>query len=150
MGLYPGLGLPLRHWPQESNINEHVSYPHGAHPNVIGSESDLLPVREVCMMGVMDKITDKKDWHKKVFDETICEKWREEAMSIPDRDIMAAAAAPQSSWDQEHLARMSMDPDARIEAPTTVKGIMSKVAFDYVGSPSHLGTPSVDWLGASD
>jgi hypothetical protein len=61
----------------------------------MGSKSVLLPVREVAIMGIMDRLTDKEVWHKKVFDDAIVEKWREEATAIPDEEFMKVAAAPQ-------------------------------------------------------
>ena len=36
------------------------------------------------MMKLMDKLTDKSDWHKKVYDEEIVAKWRKEAMEQPE------------------------------------------------------------------
>lgn len=91
----------------------------------------MLPVREVAMMGIMDTLTDKDDWHKKIFIESIIEKWREEAMAIPDEDLMAAAAAPSSDWDRASLVGMDAE-DRPGTAATRVRGIMSTVAFDYV------------------
>lgn len=73
------------------------------------------------MMGIMYTLTDKEDWHKKVFIESITEKWREEAMAIPDEDLMAAAS----------LVDMDAE-DSPSTAVTRVKGIMSSAAFDYV------------------
>lgn len=90
----------------------------------------MLPVREVAMMGIMDMLTDKEDWHKKVFIESVTEKWREEAMAIPDEDLMAAAAAPSSDWYSASLVGLDAE-DIPGTAATRVKGIMSSVAFDY-------------------
>ncbi|KAJ0121097.1 hypothetical protein J7T55_008258 [Diaporthe amygdali] len=104
-------------------------YP-AAHPNVRGSDSEMLPVREVAMMGVMNSLTDKKDWHKKVFDEAIVEKWREEAMAIPDQNLMTAAAAPSSDWYRAGPVDVGTEPRPE-NTSTRVEGIMSKAAFDY-------------------
>ncbi|KAJ4303127.1 hypothetical protein N0V90_002019 [Kalmusia sp. IMI 367209] len=41
-------------------------------------------MREVAMMKLMDAITDKPDWNKKIFNEDILSKWREEARALPD------------------------------------------------------------------
>lgn len=83
MPQYPGLGLPVRE--RESNYKaEGLHYPIGAHANCRGSTTAPLPVREVAMMSIMETLTDKDDWHKKVFDEEIVAKWREEALGIPD------------------------------------------------------------------
>ena len=39
------------------------------------------------MIGLMNRITDKKDWDKKVFDDAISSKWKTEALATPDTDI---------------------------------------------------------------
>lgn len=39
------------------------------------------------MMAIMDKITDKPDWDKKVFDDAIVQKWRLEALATEDVDV---------------------------------------------------------------
>lgn len=82
---YPGLGLNLRFHDQNEGREEW--YPVGIHTNCWGSESEMLLVREVAMMIVMDRLTDKPDWHIKVFDDTITEKWIEEGLAIPVRPL---------------------------------------------------------------
>lgn len=86
----------------------------GAHGNCRGGDTQLLPVHEVAMLGIMDKLTDKPDWHKKVFDETIVAKWRQEALAIPDKVF----------WDQ-------VVTGAWPECPTE---IFTSESFGYVGS----------------
>ena len=39
------------------------------------------------MMAIMDKITDKPDWDRKVFDDTIVHKWRQEALATEGMDV---------------------------------------------------------------
>lgn len=39
------------------------------------------------MMIVMERLTDKPDWHIKVFDDTITDKWIEEGLAIPVRPL---------------------------------------------------------------
>lgn len=84
MPAYPGLGLPIRHdaWGA-------VTYPHGADNEGIsgGTESELLYIRELAMMDIMEKLTDKPDWHKKILDDEIAAKWRQEALDIPDTKL---------------------------------------------------------------
>ncbi|RTE78942.1 hypothetical protein BHE90_006536 [Fusarium euwallaceae] len=82
---YPGLGLDLRFHDQNEGREE--IYPVGIHNNCYGSKSEMLLVREVAMMIVMDRLTDKPDWHIKVFDDTITEKWIEEGLAIPVRPL---------------------------------------------------------------
>ncbi|KAH8886347.1 hypothetical protein GQ53DRAFT_727710 [Thozetella sp. PMI_491] len=72
---YPGAGFSVRHW----NYHDR-KYPIGAHYNCSGTSSDLLAIREVAMMALVDKLTDKSNWQEKVYDDTIVAKWREEAM----------------------------------------------------------------------
>ncbi|KAM0398828.1 hypothetical protein ACHAPZ_007793 [Fusarium culmorum] len=81
---YPGLGLDIRHYDQDTNGE---IYPMGIHSSCIRSESELLLVREVAMMIIMNELTDKPDWHVKVFDETIAEKWIEEALALPTEPL---------------------------------------------------------------
>lgn len=77
---YPGLGMDLRHY-DESDAAE--IYPIGIHESCYRSDSEMLLIREVAMMIVMDQLTDKVDWHIKVFDDAIAEKWIEEALALP-------------------------------------------------------------------
>ena len=80
---YPGINLDLRHYPQGME----PTYPIGAHHNCVGADSELLPVREVFMMMLMDCLTDKVNWHKKVLDEQIVAKWRKEALEQPEDEL---------------------------------------------------------------
>lgn len=45
-------------------------------------QSPRLTAREVAMLGIMNALTDKPDWHKKVFDDEIVAKWKQEACAI--------------------------------------------------------------------
>jgi hypothetical protein len=112
---YPGLGLPLRYNPQY----DYDFYPHGARNH--GSQSHLIFVRELAMMDVMDKLTDKPDWHKKVFDAEIIEKWEKEALAIPDDEFYKMAAAAKSRWS-----------DVRDFFDKETEGIKNESAFRYV------------------
>lgn len=114
MPKYPGLGLPLRHDPVDTDDDSIFFHPIGAHGNCRAATSMILPVREIAMMSVMDSLTDKEDWHKKVFDDGIISKWREEAMSIPDEDFVQLAVRDKR-WNENSL-----------------HGIMTANTFDYV------------------
>ncbi|PVI05301.1 hypothetical protein DM02DRAFT_668503 [Periconia macrospinosa] len=73
---YPGLGLPL---------NCVIEYRQDYYPMGVDSSTyELISVRELAMMAIMDQLTDKMDWHKKVFDEEIVSKWQAEALAVPD------------------------------------------------------------------
>ncbi|KAJ4396953.1 hypothetical protein N0V93_001176 [Gnomoniopsis smithogilvyi] len=134
---YPGLGLPVRFLAQSDQAlryrNQPPTFPLGSHPNILGSTSILLPVREVAMMAIMDRLTDKPEWHRKVFDEAIVSKWKDEALAIPDEELMKVAAAPRSGWDKPRMRKTYKNGQVQLveESPQKVVGIMSEQAFDY-------------------
>lgn len=72
----PGFGLPVNYTPDEY-------FPSAA----LEWSGTILTVRELNMMAIMDSITDKKDWDKKVFDDTIVQKWRQEALGTEGMDL---------------------------------------------------------------
>ncbi|VUC30769.1 unnamed protein product [Clonostachys rosea] len=111
---YPGLGKDLRYFAQ--TYDEKEFYPMGIHPNCFGSNSEMLYVREVAMMIVMDRLSDKPDFHRKVFDDTIVAKWIDEALAIPDKTF----------WDEIVLGN---GPDRY--SPKRLKNILDKECLDY-------------------
>ena len=72
----PGFGLPVNYRPE-----------HYFPTAVLDWSGTILTVRELNMMAIMDKITDKPDWDKKVFDNTIILKWRQEALGTEGMDV---------------------------------------------------------------
>ena len=72
----PGFGLPVNYRPDDFFLNA-----------VLDWSGTILTARELNMMAIMDKITDKPDWDKKVFDETIVQKWRQEALATKGMDV---------------------------------------------------------------
>jgi len=48
-----------------------------------GWSGERLTVRELAMLRLTESITDKPDWDRKVFDDSIVAKWRAEAMAMP-------------------------------------------------------------------
>ena len=73
----PGFGLPLD-----------VEEVEGAFPSAIMDWTGYpLTVRERTMMSLMNVITDKPDWDRKVFDENITRKWRQEALEDENMDV---------------------------------------------------------------
>ena len=72
----PGFGLPVNYRPGDYFSNA-----------VLDWSGTILTVRELNMMAIMDKITDKSDWDRKVFDDTIVRKWRQEALGIEGMDV---------------------------------------------------------------
>jgi hypothetical protein len=116
---YPGLGLDIRH--DDSNDRD-VIYPIGIHFNCYGSESEMLLVREVAMMMVMESITDKPDWHVKVFDPEIANKWKAEALALPVDAMYKEIAEDRITWPNEAFAAQAPKP----------KSILDEACLDYV------------------
>ncbi|KAM0228046.1 hypothetical protein ACHAPO_011074 [Fusarium lateritium] len=108
--LYPGLGLDLRYHDQDRD----EIYPIGIHYNCYGADSEMLLVREVAMMIVMNQLTEKPNWHLKVFDETIAEKWIQEALAIP----------VESLYDD-------IVPSGLYNSPTKLKTILDRKCLEY-------------------
>ncbi|KAK4224486.1 hypothetical protein QBC38DRAFT_511743 [Podospora fimiseda] len=111
---YPGINMDIRF------LNQHgtpgVSYYRlGSFPGLEGVESRMIFVREVAMMILMDRLTDKPNWDDKIFDETIVAKWRDEALSQPEREL----------WNQ-----ILGDKADRVKMPS-IQRIMTESAFDY-------------------
>lgn len=119
MTLYPGLGLPLRHYPRRYVPREDDKfYPRGQDANCHESRSDLLLVREVAMMNVMEQLTDKENWHNMIFDDVAVDQWRKEALEQPNRVY----------WKQ---ATDDKGADA-VNGVRRPPGIMDAATFDYV------------------
>ncbi|VUC23569.1 unnamed protein product [Clonostachys rosea] len=115
MPTYPGLGRYL-HWCPEhgSRLSDGaISYPIGINSDSFGASSEMLLVREVAMMVVMDLLTDKPDFHVKIFDDEIAKKWKTEALAIPDEQLYQQIA--------NHLGSL----------PPLPKGILDEDCLDY-------------------
>jgi hypothetical protein len=121
MNEYPGLGLDHRY--------EEGLYPIGAHHGDYESRSELIYVRELAMMDVMEKLTDKPDWHKKVFDENIVLKWRKEALAVPDKDWYSLATAGKTQYWSRDGKELTVRDDNVDEMPDN---IFNERAFDCV------------------
>ncbi|KAG5638230.1 hypothetical protein H0H81_001104 [Sphagnurus paluster] len=81
----PGFGLPIEYVPTTQPL-----FRNALETWDLSEGSAQLPLttrREFTMLNLMDEITDKADWHKKVLDPTIAAKWRAEALATTDRDI---------------------------------------------------------------
>lgn len=116
---YPGVNLPLRYVKQKGRAGVDF-YRCGSFNGAAASLSELIQVREVMMMMLMDALTDKPNWHEKVFDETIVAKWRHEAVTLPEEDMY-----------QEIVAGKQY---GTVPMPTRTR-FMTEATFDYVSWP---------------
>ncbi|OOQ82767.1 hypothetical protein PEBR_37508 [Penicillium brasilianum] len=77
----PGFNQPLNAFPDPNVLSGYYSgFPNALDPEHLepGYLNKLLTKREINMMRIMNIITDKPEWERKVFDEHIIAKWREE------------------------------------------------------------------------
>lgn len=114
----PGIDLPLK---QESPL-----FTEGQKGN--WREVALpLTVRERVMIALMAVLKDKPDWERKVFDEVIVGRWRQEALAetsvahVQTEDVVAEDGQQTESGD----ATLNMDTRAR-------QKIISESMFHYV------------------
>lgn len=79
----PGFGLPVHSRPDNlfRNALDSVNLGEG------DVQLPLTTLREFTMLHLMNQLTDKPNWHKKVFDETIALKWKAEILPAEDNDI---------------------------------------------------------------
>lgn len=82
------------------------------------------------MMHVMDRLTDRPNWSRDVFDEEVVARWRTESLAIPDREFWRMAAS-------DRLAGIFPD-DGGQEWNPPIRGILNETAFDYVSSGEDL------------
>lgn len=125
---YPGLGLSVRY----DHTCDFGHYPIGAHESCLGSESDMLLIRELAMMSIMDRLSDKEDWHKKVFDEDIISRWRAEALAISDAEFRRMATRDKRQrFDAAGNVELVED-DYGAEYVKPLEGIVDANTFDCV------------------
>ncbi len=127
---YPGVDLDvhrLRRWSQEFKD----------YPVCGGFDEILLPLREIFMMTLMDRLTDKPGWQKKVFDEEIVARWRVEALQqselalfneIVYRSRQGARRDEQS--DEQRPSQLDHWTEPNVPFPRC--RIISHQCFDYV------------------
>ncbi|KAH8890666.1 hypothetical protein GQ53DRAFT_747386 [Thozetella sp. PMI_491] len=120
---YPGAGVPLRVYPDDLYPRSN-NYPIGAHPNCWGACSELLTIREVAMMVLMDKLTDKQNWPEKIFDDAIVAKWLREAMGQPEDELyrQITDGKNETGIEQFNMPNKIPQPGGRI---------LSEKAFHY-------------------
>ncbi|QRD01789.1 hypothetical protein JI435_144630 [Parastagonospora nodorum SN15] len=118
---YPGLGLPLRHLVQD----KYGFYPIGAHGSNYEAHSEPIFVREVAMMDVIERLTDKTEWSRKVFDEEIVAKWKKEALALKDEDFYRLATSGKSQYWGDDGVELRDD-----DGGVMPDNILNGVAFD--------------------
>jgi hypothetical protein len=77
----PGFGMKV-----DFELDEQERFRHGANDF---RQDPRITAREITMLGVMNALTEKPSWYRKVFDETVVAKWRREALQIPLMSVKA-------------------------------------------------------------
>ncbi|UNI18003.1 hypothetical protein JDV02_004304 [Purpureocillium takamizusanense] len=84
----PGFGLPLNWLPSSGRFPVLLSVPK---PSVYGGWYDdggqewsaaTLLIREACMLKLVDDLTDKPEWWRKILDPEIAARWKAEALAL--------------------------------------------------------------------
>ncbi|KAG6837454.1 hypothetical protein H0H93_008997 [Arthromyces matolae] len=91
----PGYGLPITFTPTTQRRRSAETETRSLFKNAldIGDITDgyvqlgLTTLREFTMMHFMNQVTDKPNWHIKIFEEEIAAKWKSEALGTPDIDM---------------------------------------------------------------
>ena len=84
-------------------------------------------------MYIMDRLTDKVDWNKKIFNEEIVAKWRVEAKQISDVELWNIAMKDGDEWshDFEKIDEEAEERDyPRLRC--LLEGIVNDNTFDCV------------------
>lgn len=94
---------------------------HGANDHV---EFTRLTVRELSMIRIINAITEKPDWEKKVFDDALVAKWRAEAdpiCAIPEVEGHAPVGMTEKTWDW--IVKELRDKAKELEGTGWVRGL---------------------------
>ncbi|UKZ52594.1 hypothetical protein TrVGV298_006375 [Trichoderma virens] len=111
---YPGINLPVDTSQRYDLDNLPPVYGIGM-PQARGATSEILPVREVAMMLIMEQLTDKLNWHEKVFDEAIVQKWRQEAKTQSENGLYSRVMEEKMHWNRIPMPQTRLISDEAFE-----------------------------------
>ena len=108
--LVPGFGHPIDY---ELNVGQRF-----AHGMTDFRQKPRLTVRELSMLQLMNALTDKPHWNKKVFDDDIVHKWHQEALTKPLISKRAwnwclAELRDKAKYFEEHDFVLTLDTGSR-------------------------------------
>jgi hypothetical protein len=84
----PGFGRPLDDYPDTFESKEKGTRLRFPHAIADGTVREPTSLRECRMLLFINQITDKPEWERKVFDDTIVEKWRKEAVAWHNESLV--------------------------------------------------------------
>lgn len=108
----PGFGVRLSEmppWPRDENPD---NFPNERFPNAIVDffATEGVTIREIRMLNFMNQVNDKLNWHSKVFDDAIVDRWRNEACSQNSTATMGPVTeADEKSKDDIYISNECFD-----------------------------------------
>ena len=60
-----------------------------------------LVVREIAMMMIMERFTDKPEWHLEIFDDEIASQWAAEALELPVKPLYDEIMRDRGSFETD-------------------------------------------------
>ncbi|KAL4807886.1 hypothetical protein BDV18DRAFT_136334 [Aspergillus unguis] len=154
----PGYNVPLNYQPRESVIRKsRFGFGNALDPNHIdtGYINEVFVFREIVMMRIMDKITDKPDWHRKVFDERITDKWRAE-IAESDHDVstkMMDWVIKELQWKSEIFNQsgyVEVFDHGVVKSDTAISPELQQSLKDAVAPLEDVADDEKDYHPASD
>ncbi|KXN80705.1 hypothetical protein AN958_08286 [Leucoagaricus sp. SymC.cos] len=108
----PGFGSPLNHEPKDYTF-ENRPFPSALCPSMYQPDHPArlpaITLRELAMLHFMDKVTDKNEWERKVFDEPVVEKWKAELGISGDEEANNGRDESVDNRDDEKEANKTTD-----------------------------------------
>lgn len=98
----PGFGLPLDAMPKDHQYGT-TRFPHAIADYFA---TDGVTIREQTMLEFMSQITDKPMWTEKIYDDTIVEKWRQEACGTKKQQEFSDAHLSMACFDFVSIHRI--------------------------------------------
>lgn len=99
----PGFGLPYDNWGEDrEDYAKRLSA-------VQGWTHAVTSIRERCMLFLIDRLTDKPDWTRKVHDKDIVNKWKQEAKELDWSKVIEGGSMTDETLD--HVSLSQSQPD---------------------------------------
>ncbi|KAM7187203.1 Protein of unknown function (DUF4246) domain containing protein [Rhypophila sp. PSN 637] len=119
---YPGIDLPLCQ-------SDEGAYEISGHLNLESPKdpSRMLQIREVAMMILMDRLTDKPKWHEKVFDKDIVAAWRRDTFAQSEEPVYMSITQDANTNDLRMPARTRIISEKAFD--NCIAELRNKAAF---------------------
>ncbi|RAL15816.1 DUF4246 domain-containing protein [Aspergillus homomorphus CBS 101889] len=156
--MLPGFNLPLNHTRQGKYSWDRTTLPNALDPQDIyhGYIGNLLVHREIIMLQIMNTISEKPDWDRKVFDDEITAKWRKE-ISESGQDVTPAMIdwiLVEMRWKAKALKQEGtftvFDHVGVVRSDTAIPQDLQKALRDAVAPLENIPVEAKDYHPGSD